>query len=74
MHCGVKKKRLNARLEAISKFGNPNHAQSIKRKLALVSYDLKEAIANNADYQELKAVKKIKTNPKFFYSYAKSFS
>ena len=69
-----KKKRLFARLEAVSKFGNSNHAQALKRKLALVSYDLKEAIANNADYQELKAVKKIKANPKFFYSYAKSFS
>ena len=40
----------------------------------MVSYDLKEAIINNADYQELKAVQKIKSNPKFFYSYAKSFS
>ena len=39
-----------------------------------MSYDLKEAIANNAGYQELKAAKRIKTNPKFFYSYAKTFS
>ena len=69
-----KKKRLTFRLDAISNCGNPNRVQTIKRQLALVCYDLKEAIINNADYQELKAVQKIKTNPKFFYSYAKSFS
>ena len=69
-----RKKRLTVRLDAVLSCGNPDRAQKIKRQLALVSYDLKEAIIESADHQEMKAVEKIKTNPKFFYSYAKSFS
>ena len=69
-----KKKRLTTRLEAVTSHGSPNRIQAIKCQLALVSYDLKETIINNADYREQKAVQKIKSNPKFFYSYAKSFS
>ena len=54
-----KKKRLTTHLDAVTNHGSPNRIQAIKRQLALVSYDLKETIINNADYQEQKAVQKI---------------
>ena len=37
-------------------------------------YDNKEAINKDLDYKEAKAIEKIRSNPKFFYSYAKQFS
>ena len=44
---------------------------SLKRKLALVHYDIRDAV--NADLQ-LQAVNKMKTNPEYFFSYSKKFS
>ena len=69
-----RKKRLNARYNAILEHGNAEHAKNIQNKLALVCYEMKEAINKNLDMKELRAVQKIKSNPKFFYSYAKSKS
>jgi hypothetical protein len=70
-----RKGRLKSRMTAlISKNGDPQHIQSVKNQLALICYDMKEAINKSLDLQEQKAVQKVKTNPKFFYSYAKSFS
>ena len=40
--------------------------------MALLAYNTKEAI--NHSLREQRAVQKIKSNPKVFYSYAKSFS
>ena len=54
--------------------GQPAHAQSIRNKLALVHYDIKESLCKDLDQKEQNAVKKIKSNAKFFYSYAKSLS
>ena len=68
-----KKKRLKARYQAIERFGNPAHAKQLKTKLALVCYDIKEAINKDLDHKEAKAIEKIRSNPKFFYSYAKQF-
>ena len=69
-----RKKRLTARYQAVLKFGNPVHAKNLKIKLALVCYDIKEAINKDLDRKEAKAIEKIRSNPKFFFSYAKQFS
>ena len=70
-----KKKKLEARLNALqNNNGHPAHIKSLKTDLALVHYDIKEAINKNLDFKEQKAVSKIKSNPKYFYSYAMSLS
>lgn len=70
-----KKKRLQTRLDAInSNGGNPQHARNLHNQISLICYDIKEAIYEELDHREQKAVDKIKVNPKYFYSYAKSFS
>ena len=69
-----RKKRLEARLNAVSQNGNLHHAQNIQTQLALLHYDMKDAICKNLDQKEMKAVNRIKSNPKYFFSYAKSLS
>ena len=69
-----KKKRLQARFNAISSHGQLDHAQNVKEKLALVHFDIKDAICKDLDRKEQKAVARIKSNPKYFYSYAKSLA
>ena len=69
-----RRKRLEARLSAVSQRGSILQAESIKAQLALLHYDMKDAICKNLDQKESKAVGRIKSNPKYFYSYAKSLS
>ena len=70
-----KKARLKTRLDALLAMnGNPVHIRNVKDKLALICYDIKDAFHNEMDKKESKALEKIKTNPKYFYSYAKSLS
>ena len=68
--------RLQARLNALkkSKTSLPEHIKSVHNKLALVCYEMKEAINKKLDMRETLAVQRIKSNPKYFYSYAKSKS
>ena len=53
--------------------GDITLANNLKLKLALLCYDIKEAINNDLDRKESSAVEKIRSNPKFFFSYAKQF-
>jgi len=70
-----KKKRLKARLNAlISNNGSAEHILALKNKVAMICYEIKESIINNLNQKEQAAIGKVKSNPKFFYSYAKSFS
>lgn len=71
-----KKNRLQARLKALEqrKTSPQEHINNVHNQLALICYDIKDAINRNLDWKELQAVQKIKNNPKFFYSYAKSKS
>ena len=68
-----KKKRLTARYNAVLNRGDITLANNLKLKLALLCYDIKEAINNDLDRKESSAVEKIRSNPKFFFSYAKQF-
>ena len=69
-----KKKRLEARHNALLQFGKIEHAHNVKIQLALVHYDIKEEINKRIDEKESKAIEKIKSNSKYFYSYAKQLA
>ena len=68
-----KKKRVVKKLESLKlRNGNANQIQTLETKLALITFEVKETIMNDLDSRERSVVKKIKVNPKVFYSYAKS--
>ena len=70
-----KRNRQNARLQALIANGaHEDHIKSVRRKVALLQYDIRCAHNKRLDERESNAVNKIKTNSKFFYSYAKSLS
>ena len=54
--------------------GDTNRINELENEIGLVSYEIKEAIVHHLEQGERRAVERIKTNPKYFYSYAKSFS
>ena len=67
-----KKKRLSARLET-AKRGNKNITISnLQIEIASVFAQIKETLMADRDNEEKKAIDKIKLDPKYFFSYAKS--
>ena len=52
---------------------NPRHAD-LQRKLTLLDLEIKTAYQREFDRREQAVIEKIKSNPKAFYSYAKSHS
>ena len=69
-----KKAKLMTRLAAARCTHDATRIMELERSLNLVSYDIRDAIENHLDRRETRAVARIKENPKFFFSYAKSFS
>ncbi|XP_068227731.1 uncharacterized protein [Palaemon carinicauda] len=71
-----KKRRLQDRLEgATVDPSTPSELiQRLNNEIALVHYDIRDAIVNERHFREEVAVGKVKSNPKYFYSYAKRFS
>ena len=69
-----KKSRLNIRLLAAKCANDLARVQKLENEIGLISFEIKEAIVKHLDESEKRAVGKIKDNPKYFYSYAKSFS
>ena len=70
-----KKHRINEKIEKNkAQNGNPVHLRDLERKLANVTFKMKEAIYEHLDQRENKIVNRIKDNPKVFYSFAKSHS
>ena len=47
---------------------------SLRRKIALAHINIRDAINEDRLYREEQAAEKLKSNPKYFYSYAKKFS
>ena len=71
---GRKKRKLQTRLKATQ--ANPRcraAADKIKTQLILIQVDMRDAINGEIDLNERNAVKKMKDNPKYFYTYAKQF-
>ena len=69
-----KKSRLKVRLSAAKCANDLDRIKKLEDEIGLVTYEIKEAIVHHLDHGEKRAVDKIKANPKYFYSYAKSFS
>ena len=69
-----KKARLKIRLSAAESANDPDRIKKLEDEIGAVMYEIKEAIVHHLDRGEKRAVDKIKVNPKYFYSYAKSFS
>ncbi|KAL5268247.1 hypothetical protein ACHWQZ_G002197 [Mnemiopsis leidyi] len=69
-----KKSRLNIRLLAANGANDAARVKKLEDEVGLLSFKIKEAIVRHLDESERRAVGKIKENPKYFYSYAKSFS
>ena len=71
-----RKRKLQDKLNAAE--NNPHcpvaRIDSLKRKLALAHIDIRDAVNLKLLNQEQQAVSKVKSNPKYFYSYAKKFS
>jgi hypothetical protein len=70
-----KRRKLNAKICTLQK-ENPTSQILPKmiNEVSLLTYDIKEYIMGNMNQKEMKAVDTIKTNPRYFYSYAKRFS
>ena len=71
-----RKRKLQTQLRKVEK--NPltpmTQLDSLKRKIALIHVEIRDAINNDLQYREAQAVEKVRSNPKYFYSYAKKFS
>ena len=70
-----KKKKLNTRLKCISSINpaSPN-INKIEKNLKEILVELKSLTFSKQESNERKAIDKIKTNPKYFYSHAKKHS
>ncbi|KAL5250292.1 hypothetical protein ACHWQZ_G016138 [Mnemiopsis leidyi] len=71
----MKKRKISRKLQHLKK--NVPDSQNIPKlelSASLTAYEIKDAIVSHLDQQEKNAVSTIKTNPKFFYSYAKRLS
>ena len=71
-----KKRKIKKQLDRalINPVSTNPHIQSLKRKLALIHANIKDAINQNLEFRENQAVSKVKENSKYFFSYAKRFS
>ena len=69
-----KKSRLKNRLLAAECSGDHARMKQLEDEIGLICFEIKEAIVHHFDEGERRAVNTIKANPKYFYSYAKSFS
>ena len=68
----MKKRKINRKLQNL-KENDPSSQNIAKLELAdgLTAYEIKDTIVNHLYQKEKNAVATIKTNPKFFFSYAK---
>ena len=71
-----KKRRLQQQLhEAENSVNCPSsRIESLRQKIALAYINIRDAINDELLYRETQAAEKLKSNPKYFYSYAKKFS
>jgi len=71
-----KKRRLQDRLDrAVSNpLSSPELTTVLENDIALLHYEIRDAIVSERNFKEEVAVGKVKSNPKYFYSYAKRFA
>ena len=68
----MRKRKMNRKIQYL-KENNPSsqNLQKLELSASLAAYEIKDVILSNLDQREKNAVSTIKSNPKFFYSYAK---
>ena len=66
---------LNAQISALTQ-NNPTSRkiEKLKTEVNLLTFEISELVIKQLNEKEVKAVSTIKTNPRFFYSYAKRFA
>ena len=71
----MRRKKLNRKIRFLQT-NNPasSNIAKLQTEVNLIAYDIKDATLSQLYRKEEKAVTKIKTNPKFFYSYAKKLA
>jgi hypothetical protein len=70
-----KRCKMKARLECLQKHQPDSPViQVLKDNISLLQIDLRDVIVGELNTQERKAVETIKSNPRYFYSYAKRFA
>ena len=70
-----RRRKLNARISAL-KVHNPTSLKlpKLEEEVNLLTYDIHDQIMKDLNAREAKAVSTIKSNPRYFYSYAKRFA
>ena len=71
-----KKRKLQDRLEAATAdpLSSDEPIRRLEESIALLHFDIRDTIVSERHFREEHAVGKVKSNPKYFYSYAKKFS
>ena len=71
-----KKRKLQHRLEKALASPDvlPEYIRQLEDNISLLHYDIMDTIVNERRHREEQAAGKVKSNPKYFYSYAKRFS
>ena len=68
------RRKLNARISALKNANSPSQViklNKLTQEVNLISYEIQEEILSRLNKKEERAVKCIKENPKYFFSYAK---
>jgi hypothetical protein len=67
-------RRRNRINQSLTKVRSPTNMSKLKNELVLIEKSLQSSYKKAQIYRENKAIEAIKSNPKFFFSYAKKFS
>ena len=69
------RRKINSRIRAVQN-NNPESPilPKLKEEVALIGYKIQQNILNRLQKREANAVEKIRSNPRFFYSFAKQFA
>ena len=68
-----KKNRLKARATALDAIGLTSESSKAHDEIGAITYEMRDVILAAITRRETYAISKIKSNPKYFYSYIKSF-
>ena len=69
-----KKSKVRARIKALYSQGQTAAAEEAEAKLSTICLEIKDLVLARKDERERKAVAKLKSDPRYFFSYAKAFA
>eukprot|EP00116_Pleurobrachia_bachei_P000853 sb/3461115/ len=69
-----RKRKLRPRISALLEKGQVAAAEEATNELSQVCLEMRERILQRKDHREKRAVDKMKSDPRYFYSFAKSFA